>query len=65
MPTFTAIAFDRLIEPGGSRAGHQKSASISVPPPKKLERRTSEPPSSRKRVPPCPQLKPSLYATPE
>ncbi|CAJ2635621.1 unnamed protein product [Trifolium pratense] len=65
MPTFTAIAFDRLIEPGGSRAGHQKSASISVPAPKKLERRTSEPPSSRKRVPPRPQLKPSLYATPE
>ncbi|GAU36015.1 hypothetical protein TSUD_211530 [Trifolium subterraneum] len=65
MPTFTAIAFDRLIEPGGSRAGHQKSASISVPVAKKLERRTSEPPTSRKRVPPRPQLKPSLYATPE
>jgi hypothetical protein len=65
MPTFTAIAFDRLIEPGGSRAGHQKSASASVPAPKKLERRTSEPPTARKRVPPRPQLKPSLYATPE
>jgi hypothetical protein len=65
MPTFTAIAFDRLIEPGGSRAGHQKSASTSVPAPKKLERRTSEPPTARKRVPPRPQLKPSLYATPE
>jgi len=67
MPTFTAIAFDRLIEPGGSRAG-QKSASTSVPVPnlKKLERRSSEPTATPRKKPPTrPQLKPSLYATPE
>lgn len=67
MPTFTAIAFDRLIEPGGSRAG-QKSASTSVPVPnsKKLERRSSEPTGTARKKPPTrPQLKPSLYATPE
>lgn len=69
MPTFTAIAFDRLIEPGGSRAG-QKSASTSVPVPnsnlKRLERRSSEPTATPRKKPPTrPQLKPSLYATPE
>lgn len=65
MPTFTAIAFDRLIEPGASRAG-QRSASTSVPVPttKKLEGKSSER-TDRKKVPPRPQLKPSLYATPE
>ncbi|CAL5197569.1 unnamed protein product [Lathyrus oleraceus] len=65
MPTFTAIAFDRLIEPGASREG-QRSASNSLPVPstKKLEGKSSEP-TARKKVPPRPQLKPSLYATPE
>ncbi|KAL5063757.1 hypothetical protein RYX36_025494 [Vicia faba] len=65
MPTFTAIAFDRLIEPGASRAA-QRSASTSVPVPttKKLEGKSSER-TDRKKVPPRPQLKPSLYTTPE
>ncbi|KAK7262879.1 hypothetical protein RJT34_30460 [Clitoria ternatea] len=63
MPTFTAIAFDRLIEPGGSKPAH-KSGHASMPVPRKLERRSSEP-TVRKKLPPRPQLKPALYATPE
>ncbi|TKY55839.1 hypothetical protein E2542_SST20262 [Spatholobus suberectus] len=63
MPTFTAIAFDRLIEPGASKPPY-KSAPATMPVPKKLERRSSEP-TERKKPPPRPQLKPALYATPE
>lgn len=64
MPTFTAIAFDRLIEPGASRAVNKSSlTSIPVRSSKKLERRGTEP--AKKKAPPRPQLKPSLYATPE
>ncbi|KAK7360042.1 hypothetical protein VNO77_02014 [Canavalia gladiata] len=63
MPTFTAIAFDRLIEPGASKPPHRSSpASVAVP--KTLGRRSSEP-ISKKKPPPRPQLKPALYATPE
>lgn len=69
MPTFTAIAFDRLIEPGASKPAARRSAPTSMPGPnaRKLGRRTSEPtaPSVSKKPPPRPQLKPSLYATPE
>ncbi|KAH1058869.1 hypothetical protein GYH30_003101 [Glycine max] len=64
MPTFTAIAFDRLIEPGASKPAY-KSAPVPMPVPKKLERRSSEPKTVRKKPPPRPQLKPALYATPE
>lgn len=65
MPTFTAIAFDRLIEPGASKPAH-KSAPTSMPGPssKKLQRRSSEP-TVTKKAPPRPQLKPALYATPD
>ncbi|KAH1206430.1 hypothetical protein GmHk_16G046879 [Glycine max] len=63
MPTFTAIAFDRLIEPGASKPAY-KSAPVPMPVPKKIERRTSEP-TIRKKPRPRPQLKPALYATPE
>ena len=65
MPTFTTIAFDRLIEPGASRAAQKNaSTSVALPSSKKLERRSSEP-TAQKKPPPRPQLKPSLYATPE
>ncbi|RDX78222.1 hypothetical protein CR513_41527 [Mucuna pruriens] len=63
MPTFTAIAFDRLIEPGASKPAY-KSAPSAMPVSKKLPRRSSEP-TGRKKPPPRPQLKPALYATPE
>ncbi|KAF7828885.1 putative plant/F18B3-190 protein [Senna tora] len=63
MPTFTAIAFDRLIEPGASKSV-DKSAPSSMPVPNsKLDRRNSAPTTKRKA--PRPQLKPALYATPE
>ncbi|CAJ1942519.1 unnamed protein product [Sphenostylis stenocarpa] len=63
MPTFTAIAFDRLIEPGASKPSY-KSAPVPMPVPKKLQRLNSEP-TVVKKPPPRPQLKPALYATPE
>ncbi|KAK8471554.1 hypothetical protein PHAVU_003G255500 [Phaseolus vulgaris] len=63
MPTFTAIAFDRLIEPGASKPSY-KSAPVPMPVPTKLHRRSSEPPVAKKPAP-RPQLKPALYATPE
>ncbi|XP_020206569.1 uncharacterized protein LOC109791661 [Cajanus cajan] len=62
MPTFTAIAFDRLIEPRASKPAY-KSAPAPMPVPKKLERRSSEPTVKKKPLP-RPQLKPALYATP-
>lgn len=63
MPTFTAIAFDRLIEPGASKSV-EKSAPSSMPVPNsKLDRRGRTPPPKKKA--PRPPLKPSLYATPE
>ncbi|CAN1225576.1 hypothetical protein LINPERPRIM_LOCUS2515 [Linum perenne] len=63
MPTFSAIALDRLLEPGAS-----KSAANPVPKPKPpsrstLHRRNST--SITDRSPHRPQLTPSLYATPE
>ncbi|XP_061357649.1 uncharacterized protein LOC133301954 [Gastrolobium bilobum] len=65
MPTFTAIALDRLIEPGASKPVHKSApASMPVPNSKKLERRSSEP-AAKKKAPPRPQLRPALYATPE
>lgn len=65
MPTFTAIAFDRLIEPGASKTARKSApTSMPVPNPKKLERRGSEP-APEKKAPSRPQLKPALYATPE
>lgn len=63
MPTFTAIALDRLIEPGASKTV-RKPAPMPISNSKKLERRSSEP-TPKKKVPPRPQLKPALYATPE
>lgn len=65
MPTFTAIAaLDRLLEPGASKP-LDKSAPIPMPVSNshKLERSTSVP-TTRNKVP-RPQLKPSLYTTPE
>ncbi|KAI4314826.1 hypothetical protein L6164_027694 [Bauhinia variegata] len=76
MPTFTAIALDRLLEPGTSKTV-EKSVSPSMPVPNsKLERRNSASAirnsatsgngaSTTKKKPPRPQLKPALYATPE
>ncbi|XP_027346683.1 uncharacterized protein LOC113858308 isoform X2 [Abrus precatorius] len=65
MPTFSAIAFDRLIEPGASKPAPHRSVPASMPVPRKLERRSSEPTPKKKAPPPRPQLKPALYATPE
>ena len=60
MPTFTAIAFDRLIEPGASRAAQKNSSTSSS---NKFERSSES--TARKKPSLRPQLKPSLYATPE
>lgn len=64
MPTFTAIALDRLIEPGTSRpVGKSAPTSMPVPNSQNLERSTSAP--AKKSKVPRPPLKPALYTTPE
>lgn len=74
MPTFTAIALDRLLEPRTSRTA-DKSVNSPMPVPKskpprsepvpnaKLERRRST--SVMERKVQRPQMTPALYATPE
>lgn len=69
MPTFTALALDTLLEPGGSKSV-DKSVPYSKPisnakpvPNSKLERRNSAS-VAEKRVVRLP-IKPALYATPE
>ncbi|RDY09352.1 hypothetical protein CR513_06287, partial [Mucuna pruriens] len=66
MPPFTAIALDRLIEPGGSRPV-DKSAPTSMPVPssQKLERSKVDSALAKKTKVPRPPLKPALYTTPE
>ncbi|KAE9607746.1 hypothetical protein Lal_00013417 [Lupinus albus] len=65
MPTFTAIAFDRLIEPGASKPVH-KSVLTSMPVPNSTKHgRTNSEPIQKKKPLPRPPLKPALYATPE
>lgn len=63
MPTFTAIAFDRLIEPGASKSV-DKSVPRSKPPvpTSQLDRRNSA--SGVERKVSHPQITPALYATP-
>ncbi|WCJ24958.1 hypothetical protein M5689_006879 [Euphorbia peplus] len=74
MPTFTAIALDRLLEPGASKSV-DKSVPSSIPvsklesipprpvPTSNLDRRKSLPVPERKIT--RPQISPALYATPE
>lgn len=73
MPHFTAIALDRLIDPGASRSadktshgsaairGHPLDPKLGSSP--KLERRNSTSSSQRRVL--HPQMTPVLYATPE
>ncbi|XP_019422065.1 PREDICTED: uncharacterized protein LOC109331799 [Lupinus angustifolius] len=61
MPTFTAIAFDRLIEAGASKPVH-KSVPTLMP---ALNSRKHSEPIQKKKPLPRPPLKPALYATPE
>lgn len=71
MPTFTAIALDRLIEPGASESVDKSGPNMKPPIPKpkvipnpKLERMNSTSVTERKIN--HPQISsPSLYATPE
>lgn len=75
MPTFTAIALDRLLEPGASKTVDKTVPSSNpVPKPKfppkprrvpnsALERRNST--SATERKVGRPQISPALYATPE
>ncbi|RYQ80063.1 hypothetical protein Ahy_Scaffold1g106724 isoform C [Arachis hypogaea] len=63
MPTFSAIALDRLLEPGGSRPV-DRSASNSMPLPNSQKGRNASAPPKKKKAT-RPPLKPALYATPE
>lgn len=68
MPTFTAIALDRLLEPGASKSVDKSVPNSKLPNPRpipssKLERRHST--SVTERRVKRPPIKPALYATPE
>ncbi|CAI0392341.1 unnamed protein product [Linum tenue] len=64
MPTFSAIALDRLLEPGASKSVDKSTPQPKPPPPRpSLHRRNST--SITERSPHRPQLTPSLYTTPE
>ncbi|XVF62066.1 hypothetical protein PTKIN_Ptkin08bG0187100 [Pterospermum kingtungense] len=76
MPTFTAIALDRLLEPGASKSVDKSGPNLKPPipnpilkpvaipnPNSKLERRNSTSVTERKVN--RPQISPALYATPE
>ncbi|XP_027360809.1 uncharacterized protein LOC113868967 isoform X2 [Abrus precatorius] len=64
MPTFTAIALDRLLEPGASVPVDKSAPTpMHVQNSQNLERSTSAP--AKKNKVPRPRLKPALYATPE
>ncbi|CAJ1930234.1 unnamed protein product [Sphenostylis stenocarpa] len=63
MATFTAIALDRLIEPGASNPVDKSTpTSIAIPNSHKLGRSTKAP--AKKNKAPRPPLKPTLYTTP-
>jgi hypothetical protein len=64
MPTFTAIALDRLLETGASKPSDKPiPTSMPIPKSRTLERTTSAP-AVKKKVS-RPPLKPALYTTPE
>lgn len=67
MPTFTAIALDRLLEPGTSKSASKSTPNLrpplSKPPNSKLEEVSSK--STTERKVPRPQISPALYATPK
>ncbi|XP_022751399.1 uncharacterized protein LOC111300058 [Durio zibethinus] len=71
MPTFTAIALDRLLEPGASKSVNKSGPNLKPPipnpkpiPNSKLER-TKNNISVMERKVNRPQISPALYATPE
>ncbi|KAG2376127.1 hypothetical protein LR48_Vigan06g048200 [Vigna angularis] len=64
MSSFTAIALDRLIEPGDSNPVDKSTrTSIPIPNSQKLERSNKAPANKSKAL--RPPLKPTLYSTPE
>ncbi|GLU13759.1 hypothetical protein SLE2022_303730 [Rubroshorea leprosula] len=66
MPTFTAIALDRLFEPGASKSVDKSGSKAKPPAPistSKLEGRNGSSVAERKVS--RPQITPALYATPE
>jgi len=64
MSSFTAVALDRLIEPGASNPVDKSSpTSIPIPNSQKLERSTKALANKSKAL--RPPLKPTLYSTPE
>lgn len=65
MPSYTAIALDRLFDTGASKPIDKRvPTSMPVPISRKPER-TASAPAMKKKVPPRPPLKPALYTTPE
>ncbi|CAH8385088.1 unnamed protein product [Eruca vesicaria subsp. sativa] len=66
MPTFSAIALDRMIEPGASTSLHTKSSYYySKPPISKPEKGKGKLPDQKTTTFTRPQMSPSLYATPD
>lgn len=76
MPTFTAIALDRFLEPGASKSVDKTGPNLKPPipnpkpvaipnPGSNLERRNRNSTSVTERKVNRPQISPALYATPE
>lgn len=67
MPTFTAIALDRLLEPGVSKSSPKSISDSKTVPNMKLERRNSTPTvaTTTEKKHHWTQISPALYATPE
>ncbi|XP_034683660.1 uncharacterized protein LOC117912952 [Vitis riparia] len=65
MPTFTAIALDRLLEPGASKTVMKSASDLKPVPDSKLERRNSTSTVTTENKPLWSQISPALYATPE
>ncbi|KAJ7944253.1 Netrin receptor DCC [Quillaja saponaria] len=63
MPTFSAIALDRLLESGASKSVDKSAVPPKPIPNRKLERRNSS--STTEKKVHHPQITPALYATPE
>lgn len=65
MPTFTAIALDRLLEPGASKSVMKSTSELKPVPDVKLQRRNSASLATTENKPIWSRITPALYATPE
>ena len=65
MPTFTAIALDRLLEPGATKSVMKQTSDLKPAPEVKLKKRNSASAATTENKPLWSRISPALYATPE